>query len=88
MSAQLQIDFTTASPINTVSLTGENKETYEALMRGEKLNLYTAREWHGIGTLHSRISDVIKALGWKKEDIKRKHIKINNKTVCEYWIER
>lgn len=87
MLNQTCIEFPTGSPINVVSLGKQNQATYDALMRGERLNRFNALEKYGIGTLHSRVPEVIKAMDWKTEDVKRRHISIRGVVCCEYWLE-
>lgn len=56
MNAQLEISFETASPINRVKLTGQNKLVYDTLQY-KTLNCFQAQDL-GITALNSRISDL------------------------------
>lgn len=78
---QTQIEFTSNSPINTLSLTGQNKKLYDYLMTGKSINcLHPAKIELGIGYLNSRISDLVK----HNIPISKRYIKVNNSTVVEY----
>src|SRR5947207_3250277 len=57
MVKQITIDFTTASPINTEQLTGQNKTVFEILHSGNTINCLQA-QLLGITALNSRISDL------------------------------
>lgn len=80
---QQAIEFPTDSPINFPSLTSQNGKLYQALQRGERINRFNAFEKYGIGSLHSRVSDLSNKFGI---NIKSEFININGISCCEYWI--
>jgi hypothetical protein len=55
---QLAIDFSTASKINTVKLTRQNKVVFLFLEAGNTITTVRAREMFNVFNLHSRISDL------------------------------
>lgn len=75
---QPELQFPSSSPINTISLTGQNKLLYDYLLNGN-IDMFIAREI-GIGFLNSRVSDLKK----HKIEIYSKYIKKNNSTVKLY----
>lgn len=55
---QLELTFTTTSPINLDKLQKQNKLVYEHLASGRTITLLVADNLYGIRHLHSRISDL------------------------------
>lgn len=58
MNAQLTLDFSTASKINTEKLTRQNRIVFEYLEKGNTINTVKARDKFNVFNLHSRISDL------------------------------
>ena len=67
MIIQTELDFTSAAPINTEKLTGQNRLVYDILRSGKTLNCYQAQDY-GITALNSRISDLRNKVGIKVYD--------------------
>ena len=73
---QIDLDFTTPSPINVDKLTGQNRRLYDFLMTGQKIHVFhPAKRMLKIGFLNSRISDLINKFG---VNIEKRMIKVND----------
>ena len=81
MHNQLNIDFSTKSPINTIKLGGQNRRLYEWLSSGKTIHcMHEAMNQLKIGYLNSRASDL------KKHGITlyKRYISVSETTVVEY----
>lgn len=58
LTMQTTLDFTSRSPINKESLTGQNKKIFEWLEDGNTINCVLALRCLSVMHLHSRISDL------------------------------
>lgn len=80
---QLALDFTTASKINRVQLTRQNKVIFEHLEKGNTITTVSAREKFAVYNLHSRISDLRNKAGICIYD---RTVKVGEYHVKEYSI--
>lgn len=86
---QIEIDFTTPSPINRRKLSGQNARLYEHLSAGHRIHcMHPSMSALRIGYLNSRISDLKNKFN---VDVKSRYIDVDfdgeKTTVKEYWIE-
>lgn len=89
MSQQITIDFQTDSPINISKLSGQNKEIYYYMKKGNWITRYEAEKLFRVGNLHSRISDLKNKF---KIAVKSELIKVldyfgRETYVKKYWLE-
>lgn len=84
MNIQTEIDFSTPSPINREKLSGQNRTVYNHLKSGKTINVYQAIVTYSIYHLHSRVSDIRKALKDTDECIYDRMIKANGINCKEY----
>lgn len=79
MNQQLELTFTTTSPINLERLTGQNKRLFDYLAAGNTIHCFhPAIKELRIGYLNSRCADLSRILREQGKDLFRRMIKVKD----------